>query len=490
MFNMIDGMATQRGNHVEVLIVGAGISGIGAAAHLEERLPGTSYAILERRAAIGGTWDLFRYPGVRSDSDMHTLGFRLRPWRRSKVLADGPSIKRYVEKTAEHYDIARHVRHGHRVVGADWDSDAATWTVHYETADGPGTITCDFLWGCSGYYDYDEPHQPLLPGIDEFGGQLVHPQRWPEDLDYAGKKVVVIGSGATAITLVPAMAAEAGHVTMLQRSPTYVLSVPSDDPLAGALRRVLPDGVAAGVTRWRNVLLQAGLYQLSRRRPDTVRKWIREATRRQLPEGYDVDTHFGPAYDPWDQRLCIVPNGDLFAAIRHGHADVVTGHIDTFTERGIRMSDGTEIGADIVVTATGLRLQLLGGMDLTVDGVKVDPTERMVYKGLMLDGIPNFAFVVGYTNASWTLKADLVSEYVVRLLRTMRRKGCRSVVPVRAEGVGEAPLMNLDAGYIKRALDDLPLAGDTGPWRMPTNYLKDIVPMRYGRIEDPALSFR
>ena len=490
MFNMIEDMASEQRDHVDVLIVGAGISGIGAAAHLEKRLPGTSYAVLERREAIGGTWDLFRYPGVRSDSDMHTLGFALRPWHRDKVLADGPSIKSYVESTAEQFDIVDKIRFGHRVLGADWDSATSRWTVHFEGPEGPGRITAGFLWGCSGYYDYDEPHQAELPGIEAFAGQVVHPQHWPEDLDYAGKKVVVIGSGATAVTLVPAMAGEAGHVTMLQRSPSYIMSIPEDDPLAGLLRRVLPEGLAAGATRWRNVLLQAGLFQLSRRRPHVVRRMIRAGAVRQLPEGYDVDAHFGPSYDPWDQRMCMVPNGDLFRAIRHGRADVVTGRIDTFTEHGIRMQDGTEVEADIVVTATGLKLQLLGGMDLTVDGVKVDPHEHLVYKGAMLSDVPNLAFVIGYTNASWTLKADLVSEYVVRLLKTMRRKNASVVVPVKPEGMGVAPLMNLDSGYINRALDELPQAGDEGPWRMPSNYLLDLLPMRYGRIDDGQLAFR
>jgi cation diffusion facilitator CzcD-associated flavoprotein CzcO len=477
-------------DHVDVLIVGAGLSGVGAAVHLSQGLPALSYAILERRDDLGGTWDLFRYPGVRSDSDMHTLGYRFKPWRSDKVLADGPAIKAYVAETAREHDVTARIRFGHLVTSASWDSSAERWTVRYRADGREGTLTCRYLWGCSGYYSYDEGYNPRFEGAEEFRGRVVHPQFWPEDLDYAGKKVVVIGSGATAVTLVPSMAEEAGHVTMLQRSPTYILSIPRRDPLGPLTRKVLPERIASGTARWRNVLLQAGLYQLSRRRPDAVRRLIRRATTSQLPAGYEVDTHFNPSYDPWDQRMCMVPDGDLFRAIRHGRAEVVTGSIDRFTEHGIRLTDGRELEADIVVTATGLKLQLFGGVRLDVDGEPIEPHDRVVYRGCMLDGVPNFWFVIGYTNASWTLKADLVSEYVVRLLQKMQRRDEKVVVPVRDEEVGTVPLMPLDSGYVTRARDELPQAGDRAPWQMPNNYLLDVVRLRRAPLEDGALSYR
>lgn len=492
---MLVGMAPKTNrtpDHVDVLIIGAGLSGIGAAAHLRMRLPGLSFAILERRAAMGGTWDLFRYPGVRSDSDMHTLGYRFRPWASDDVLADGASIKQYVEETAAEYDLAAEVRYGHHVKAAAFDSASSTWTVTFEeegAAGGVGTMTAGFLWACSGYYDYDRPYSPELPGLEDFTGHVVHPQFWPEDLDYAGKRVVVIGSGATAVTLVPAMAAEAEKVTMLQRSPTYILSIPSRDPLGGLMRKVLPAKLAGAGARWRNVLLQAGLYQASRRLPKQVRAMIRKSTAAQLPQGYDIDTHFKPAYDPWDQRMCIVPDGDLFKAIRKGKAEIVTGHIASFAGSSIVLTDGTEIEADIVVTATGLAMQMLGGIELSVDGQPTQAKDRLVYKGCMLDGVPNFAFVIGYTNASWTLKADLVSEFVVRLLKERRAHDAARVVPVRPADINVVPLMPLDAGYIKRAAGILPQAGDKRPWQMPNNYLLDIARLRRGKVDDGVLEF-
>ena len=476
-------------DHVDVLIVGAGLSGIGAAAHLARDQPRTSYVVLERRDAIGGTWDLFRYPGVRSDSDMHTLGYRIRPWTGEKVLADGASIKAYVEETAARFGVTEKIRFGHRVTRFSWDSRSATWTVDFETADGPGSITCGFLWSCTGYFDYDEPYAPTLPGLADFEGQVVHPQSWPDGLDLAGKSVVVIGSGATAVTLVPAIAGQAGHVTMLQRTPSYVLSVPGDDPMARRLRQLLPRRTAAGVVRWRNILLQAGLYQVSRRRPAFVKKAIREAAGKQLPEGYDVDVHFGPPYAPWDQRLCIVPDGDLFAAINSGAASVVTGRIETFTPPGVRLTDGTELEAEVVVTATGLSLLAFGGAELVVDGEDVKLPEKVAYRGLMLDGVPNFAYVIGYPNASWTLKADLVSEFVVRLLQRMARERRQVVTPVLGEVVATEPMMSLRSGYVQRSIDDFPKQGDRGPWKMPHNYLRDVVVLRYAAVDDPSLRF-
>lgn len=480
---------TGKPDHVNVLIIGAGLSGIGAAAHLRRELPGKTFAVLERRAAMGGTWDLFRYPGIRSDSDMHTLGYGFRPWESDQVLADGPSIKEYVEDTADEYGITPHIRFEHHVRAANFDSTRRVWTVDFEVDGVAGTITADFLWACSGYYSYDEPYAPKFPGQEKFSGELVHPQFWPEDLDYSGKSVVVIGSGATAVTLVPAMTDRAAKVTMLQRSPSYILSIPGKDPLGGVSRLVLPGPLPGISARWRNVLLQAGLFQLSRRSPRRVRAFIRRMAQRQLPKGYDVDTHFNPSYDPWDQRMCMVPDGDLFKAIRKGKAEVVTGHIDTFTEDGIRLTDGSEVQADIIITATGLTMQLMGGVELSVDGVVGEAKDRLVYKGCMLDGVPNFAFVVGYTNASWTLKADLVSEYVVRVLRDMDARDAGQVVPVRPDDVTTVPLMPLESGYIQRAAGILPQAGDRQPWQMPNNYLVDIARLRRGRVDDGVLEF-
>ncbi len=478
--------------HVDVLIVGAGLSGIGAACHLVERRPGSSLLLLEAREASGGTWDLFRYPGIRSDSDMFTLGYRFRPWTEEKAIADGPSILRYVRETAAEYGVDERIRYGLKVVRAEWSSEDDRWTVDAVRADTgePATFTCGFLWSCSGYYDYDQGFTPQFEGTERYAGQIVHPQAWPEDLDYAGKRVVVIGSGATAVTLVPAMAADAAHVTMLQRSPTYIVSLPGIDKVAQKLRARLPHKAAYAATRWKNVLVSTGIYQLSRRRPDFMRKLIRKGTVRQLPEGYDVDTHFKPSYNPWDQRLCLVPDGDLFRTIRHGDADVVTDHVEHFTEKGLRLRSGRELEADVVVTATGLNLLAFGGMDLVVDGEKVELPRTMAYKGMMLSGVPNFAYVVGYTNASWTLKADLVSEYVCRLLTRMERQGSSVCVPVRDPDVGEEPFLDFDAGYVKRSVDAFPKQGTRAPWRLRMNYLRDVVALRHGSLDDGAMTFR
>ncbi|HEX4061320.1 MAG TPA: NAD(P)/FAD-dependent oxidoreductase [Streptosporangiaceae bacterium] len=477
--------------HVDVLIIGAGLSGIGAAHHLQARFPGKSYLILESRDAIGGTWDLFRYPGVRSDSDMHTLGYRFRPWTSRQAIADGPAILSYVRDTAAQAGINRHIRFGHRVTGAAWSTADARWTVE---ATGPGgepvTFTCGFLYSCSGYYRYDQGYLPHFEGTDRFRGQIIHPQHWPDDLDYSGQRVVVIGSGATAVTLVPAMTDKAAHVTMLQRSPTYILSVPGTDPLANGLRKLLGDRFSYPITRWKNVLLATTIFQLSRRRPALMKKLIRAGVARQLPEGYDVDTHFKPRYNPWDQRLCLVPDGDLFKAIRHGRASVVTDGIDTFTETGLALASGEHLDADIIVTATGLNLLLLGGMTLTVDGRPVVAPQTLAYKGMMLSGVPNFAFTIGYTNASWTLKADLVSGYVCRLLAHMDARGYRQCVPVDNDpDMTRRPLMDFMAGYVLRSIDQLPKSGANAPWRLGMNYAQDVLTLRYGRITDPAMRF-
>jgi monooxygenase len=478
--------------HLDVLIVGAGLSGIGAAHHLQEAFPRRSYAIFEAREDLGGTWDLFRYPGIRSDSDMHTLGYRFRPWTDSKTIADGDSILEYVRATAREGGIEGKIRFRHRVLRAEWSSEEARWRVEVERAEAgePLTVSCDYLWVCSGYYRYDEGFTPDFPGRERFAGEIVHPQHWPEGLDCAGKRVVVIGSGATAVTLVPALAERAAQVTMLQRSPTYIASLPAEDPLAGRLRKLLPARAVYRIVRWKNVLLQTFFYQLSRRRPETVKRMIRRGVERALPPGYDVDRHFKPRYDPWDERMCLVPNGDLFAAIREGRASVVTDTIETFTEGGIRLDSGEELQADAIVTATGLNLLFLGGIELVVDGEPVDLPRTMTYKGMMLSGVPNCAFTVGYTNASWTLKADLTSEYVCRLLAHMDAHGYAKSVPELSDPtVREVPFSDLNSGYVLRALDRLPKQGSKEPWKLRQNYVVDRRSIRRAPIDDGAMRF-
>ncbi|MCW2999369.1 MAG: flavin-binding family monooxygenase [Solirubrobacterales bacterium] len=479
-------------DHVDVLIIGAGLSGIGAARHLLAKSPGKSYAILEARDTIGGTWDLFRYPGIRSDSDMYTLGYDFKPWTEAKAIADGPSILEYVREAAREAGIDEHIRFGHRVVRTAWSTADARWLVEATRADTGQTVqlTCDFLFSCSGYYRYDQGYTPAFPGTEQFAGQIVHPQLWPEDLDYAGKRVVVIGSGATAVTLVPAMARDAAHVTMLQRSPSYIMALPAMDPIANGLRRVLPAKAAYVVARWKNVLLAMAQYQLSRRRPGVLKALIRKLVSMQLPDGYDVDTHFKPSYDPWDQRLCLVPNGDLFKAISGGSASVVTDHIQTFTPTGIRLASGEELEADIVVTATGLELLAFGGIELVVDDRTVDLAETVTYKGLMLSDVPNFAFVVGYTNASWTLKADLACSYVCRLLGHMDARGYQQCAPRYREATPAAePFLDFSSGYVQRALHRFPKQGASEPWKLRQNYVRDLRTLRRGELEDGALQF-
>lgn len=484
-------MADSSPEHLDVLIVGAGLSGVGAAHHLEERLPGKRYAILEARGEIGGTWDLFRYPGIRSDSDMHTLGYRFKPWTEEKTIADGPSILEYVRRTAREGGIDRRIRFQHRVVAAEWSSEESRWTVEAERTDSGETVrlTCGFLWACSGYYRYDQGYTPEFPGVDRFAGPVIHPQHWPEDLDYEGKWVVVIGSGATAVTLVPAMAAKAAHVTMLQRSPTYIASLPAEDPIAIRLRRFLPHRAVYAIVRWKNVLLQSAIFQLSRRRPELVKRMIRRGVERALPAGYDIDTHFTPSYNPWDQRMCLVPDGDLFRAISNGDASVVTDRIETFTEQGLKLESGAELEADVIVTATGLNLLFLGGMRLGIDGEEVDVPTTMAYKGMMLSGVPNFAFTVGYTNASWTLKADLVSEYVCRLLAHMDAGGYSRCLTEADPSVAEVPLLDFNSGYVLRSLDHFPKQGSREPWKLRQNYVLDVRSIRRGAIDDGTIKF-
>ncbi|MBN8839189.1 MAG: NAD(P)/FAD-dependent oxidoreductase [Sphingomonadales bacterium] len=472
--------------HFDVIIVGAGLSGIGAGYHLQAHCPDRSYAILEGRQAIGGTWDLFRYPGIRSDSDMHTLGYNFRPWTQEKAIADGPSIREYVRETARSYGIDQHIRFGHHVVSADWSSADACWTVETRLADGAtSTLTCNFLYMCSGYYNYAKGHAPDFPGADRFAGRIVHPQFWPDDLDYAGKKVVVIGSGATAVTLVPEMAKTAGHVTMLQRSPTYVVSRPAQDRTANWLRGVLPSRTAYGITRWKNVLFQMFFYRLARKNPEKTKERLIAMVRDQLGPDYDVATHFTPRYNPWDQRLCLVPDADLFDTIRAGGASVETGTIETFTETGINLAGGASIDADIIVTATGLEMQLLSDVRFTVDGVAKDLAQSFNYKGMMYSDVPNLASCFGYTNASWTLKADLTSAYVCRLLNVMRRRGLRQCTPrVGDEGITPEPFLSFTSGYVQRAIDKLPRQGSRKPWKLHQNYALDVMMLRFGSVDD------
>lgn len=435
--------------HVDVLIIGAGLSGIGAAAHLVRECPDKKYAVLEAREAIGGTWDLFRYPGIRSDSDMFTFGYSFKPWKDAKAISDGAAIRRYVEETADEYGVTRHIRFGHRVLSASWSTADGRWTVTAERTDTAQTVvfTASWVMGATGYYSYDEGYRPSFDGEQDFAGEVIHPQDWPEDLDYSGRRIAVIGSGATAVTLVPNLAETAEHVTMVQRTPTYIASVPAVDSAAKVLRRILPDSLSYSILRWKNMLSLQLKYSMSRRRPNLVRSKIRKETIRRLPAGFDVDTHFNPPYDPWDQRLCAVPDGDLFEALSAGSASISTGSIRRFTENGVELDSGEQVDADIIVTATGLNLRWLGGMEVIVDGESVTLGDRFAYKGMMISGVPNLSMVTGYTNNSWTLKADLVSRYACRLLRHLDDNGYESATPRTPVGESSKPFLDLDAGY-------------------------------------------
>ena len=492
-------MEPTESNHFDVLIVGAGLSGIGAGFHLRRKCPGKSFVILEGRDCIGGTWDLFRYPGIRSDSDMFTLGYSFKPWTEPKAIADGPRILNYVRETAIENGIDKKIRFRHRVKRASWSTSDARWTVEAERMVGEGVqgtaieivrFTCNFLFMCSGYYKYEAGYTPEFAGTPDFAGRIIHPQQWPEDLDYAGKRVVVIGSGATAVTLVPEIAKRAAHVTMLQRSPTYVVSRPAQDPLANKLRRNLPTRLAYHLIRWRNVLFGMYFFQLSRRKPAQVKNLILGGVRMALGPDYDIATHFTPRYNPWDQRLCLVPDGDLFKAIRDKRASVATCEIDRFTKDGIRLKDGSELEADIIITATGLVLQVLGGLDISVDGRPVDFATTLNYKGMMYSDVPNLASAFGYTNASWTLKCDLTCEYVCRLINYMDRNGYKQCVPHNNDPTIEPmPSLNFTSGYVQRSIAKMPKQGSKRPWRLYQNYALDIVSLRFGKVDDGVMQY-
>jgi monooxygenase len=476
--------------HFDVLIVGAGLSGIGGAYHLQTECPGKTYAILEARDRSGGTWDLFRYPGIRSDSDMYTLGYRFKPWNDAKAIADGPSILEYVRETARENGIDRQIRYRHAVKRAAWSSEHSRWTVEAEHDGQPVRFTCNFLYMCAGYYNYEAGYTPDFPGAERFHGRIVHPQKWTDDVDYAGKRVVVIGSGATAVTLVPAMTDKAAHVTMLQRSPSYVMTRPAEDAIANFLRRILPAKVAYWLARWKNVLLTMLFFQLCRRKPHWIKGMIRKGVEAHLGPDYPIGQHFKPRYNPWDQRLCLVPDADLFQAIRQGRASIVTDEIDSFTETGIKLKSGAELGADLIVTATGLNLLLGGGVEFAVDGQPVDFSKTYAYKGMMFSGVPNAALAIGYTNASWTLKCDLTSEFVCRLLKHMDRHGYTQCTPrVNDPTLTPQPLIDFSSGYVTRSIGKFPKQGDKAPWRLYQNYVLDILALRYGKLDDGSMEF-
>ncbi len=489
-------MPTEPIQHFDVLIIGAGLSGIDAGYHLQKQSPKKTYVILENRDRIGGTWDLFRYPGIRSDSDMLTMGYSFKPWTHESTISPGDAIRDYVTETARENGIDKHIRFRHRVVSAAWDSSTARWAIEAKRRDAGGKedtvkLTANFLFSCAGYYKYANGYTPEFKGRDDFKGQVIHPQHWPENLNYAGKRIIVIGSGATAVTLVPNLAKTA-HVTMLQRSPTYYVSRPEKDAAANFLRKWLPAQWAYMIPRWRNIVLQRFFYGRAKAKPQQVSQLLIKGVADLLPEGYDVKTHFTPKYNPWDQRLCLVPDADMFNAIKEGRAEVVTDNIDTFTATGIKLKSGKELAADIIVTATGLQLEVVGGAQITVDGQPVEFGKTFTYKGLMFSGVPNLASVFGYTNASWTLRADLICEYVCRLLNTMDAKGVQiatPTLPVAADHMQASPWLDFSSGYIQRAVSMLPKQGADAPWKQNQNYFKDIKEMRKAPIEDSALVF-
>jgi len=478
--------------HFDVLIVGAGLSGIGAAVQLKKNCPERSFAIFEGRQSLGGTWDLFRYPGIHSDSDMYTLGYAFKPWTGDKSIADGATILKYIGDAARDYGISPHIRYAYRVKRAAWSTADMRWILDVDKGlqQERVQISCSFLYICSGYYNYAQGYTPAFPGAEQFAGRIVHPQKWTPDIDYANKRVVVIGSGATAVTLVPSLADKAAHVTMLQRSPSYVLSRPAEDRLAQWMNRYLPSGLAYGITRWKNVLLGMLFFKLSKSQPERIKKMIIQGVRKSVGPACDVEKHFTPSYKPWDQRLCLVPNADLFKAIRKGKASVVTDHIERFTEKGIKLRSGGELEADVIVTATGLDLLALGGIDIVVDGTAIVMKQTMSYKGMMLAGVPNLAYVIGYTNASWTLKSDLTGEYICRLLNSMAKRGARQCTPQLTDpSIKEESWIDFSSGYIQRSLEKFPLQGNKKPWRLYQNYALDLITLRFGTVDDGTMVF-
>lgn len=477
-------------DYFDVLIIGAGLSGIGAACHLKKQCPGKSFAILEGRDAIGGTWDLFRYPGIRSDSDMFTLGYEFKPWINKKGIADGADIRHYIEDAAAEHDIGPHIIFGHKVTAAHWNSERAQWSLETEQSDGSKkAYCCHYLISCTGYYCYDEGFTPEFAGRDSFKGDIIHPQFWPENYDYSGKRVVVIGSGATAVTLVPALTGKAAHVTMLQRSPSYVLSVPQQDVMVAALRKLLPQTWAYRIIRGRNVAITLGIFRFCKKFPTAARRLLQWTVKKQLPAGFDM-RHFTPKYNPWDERLCAVPEGDMFKAISDGKASVVTAHIERFTEQGIQLTSGQILPADIIITATGLKVQILGKIQVSVDGKPFKPGQSMSYRGVMFENLPNMAMIFGYTNASWTLKADLISNWICRLLNHMDKRGVRQVTPRNHNpAVQRLPFIDMQSGYIARVRDQIPQQGDTRPWKLYQNYFLDMTLLKMTGMDDPALEY-
>jgi monooxygenase len=482
-----------RKNHVDVIIMGAGLSGIGAACHLQRNCPDKSYIILEARNSMGGTWDLFRYPGIRSDSDMYTLGYNFKPWTNPKVIADGPSILSYIKETAQEYKVEPKIKFNTKVIEIRWSTKDTIWSVHcLNTKTNETTVyTCNYLESCMGYYKYEKGYTPEFKGMDTFKGVIIHPQLWPENLDYTDKEVIVIGSGATAVTLVPAMTDRAKHVMMLQRSPTYVVSVPNKSLFPKKMNEILPSQLMYSINRTAHVGISMLQYSLSRAQPEMMKKFFIKSPMKELSKDYDVATHFTPKYNPWDERLCVVPEGDLFKAINKGKASVVTGHIDTFTKEGIILETGEELKADIIITATGLELQMIGGIKLYIDDTEPNPNDAIVYKGMMIKDVPNFVFVVGYTNASWTLKADLASSYFCRLINETEKLNKKMFVPKSDKPIDTEPIMDFKSGYVQRAIrsGNLPKQGTKAPWKLKQNYIYDALILNYGKIKDGYLKF-
>lgn len=485
-------MKDSNNEHFDVIIIGAGLSGIGAACHLKRNCPSKTFAMLEGRSSIGGTWDLFKYPGIRSDSDMHTFAYSFKPWMYDKTISDGATIMKYLHETIVDYKLEQHVRCNKWITEISWDSNENKWTIEGQDKECNEAIhlTCNFILSCTGYYDYDEGYTPDFKGLEKYKGQFVHPQKWTADIDYKNKEVIIIGSGATAITLLPSMADKTKHITMLQRSPTYVVSMPKHDAFSKFVKRWLPAKTAHFLGRWKHILRQIYFYSISKKKPKQVRYYIKNEIKKVIREDFDVETHFNPKYDPWDERICAVVDNDLFKAINEGKCSVETDSIDSFTENGILLESGKELKADLVVSATGLKIKFVGGITIKVDGEILDPSKLINYKGMMLEGVPNMAAIAGYTNASWTLKADLVGEYVCRLLNHMDRKGQASCTPTLSDGKVEIePASDLASGYIQRALDRLPKQGDRYPWKLNQNYIKDMIALRYKSVDDGYLIF-